>query len=80
MTCEHLPTCTFIERATRLEPCTAKIIRLTYCENDKHGCARYKVSKLLQVAETDIPDELWPSDDMKSLEELDSHVGEDCLN
>ncbi len=79
MICEHLSVCTFMEKVVRLEPSTAKIIKLTYCEKDKYGCARYKVSKLLHVTEMDVPDELWPSDDLKSLESLDTQVGKDYL-
>ncbi len=79
MMCEYLPTCVFLERVSRMEPYTATMIRLTYCDTDKCGCARYKVSRLLNVAETDVPDELWPSDDMKSLEIPDDDGGKGLL-
>ena len=76
MTCELLKTCYFMERVSRMEPCTADILKLTYCEKDFHECARYNVSRLLLIPEMDVPDEIWPSDDAESKEWMDQ-IGKD---
>lgn len=55
-----------MERVTRMEPCTAKMMKLEYCEINFHECARYNVARLLQIPEIDVPDEIWPSDDLES--------------
>jgi hypothetical protein len=60
-----------MERVTRMEPYTAKMMRLEYCERNFHECARYNVSRLLQIPEMDVPDEIWPSDDAESKEWMD---------
>jgi hypothetical protein len=72
MICDHLTTCAFIDKTSRIEPVTAKIIRLTYCEKNKYMCAIYKVSQYLHIME--IPENLWPSEDMKSLEMPDTNI------
>jgi hypothetical protein len=55
-------------------PFTINITKIKYCELNKQKCARYK---LLQVMETaKLPDSLWPSDEMKALELLESKLNE----
>jgi hypothetical protein len=60
MKCEFLPTCGFLVRTNRIEPYTARMIKLSYCEKDKLECARYRLSK--NVPEEEIPDNLWPNE------------------
>jgi len=59
MECEFLPRCVFIRKADKFEPFTVKMIKMSYCENDKFKCARYKLS--LSLPEKDIPEDLWPN-------------------
>ncbi len=66
MICEYFSTCAFVERVKKTDPLTADTVRITYCEHDKHGCARYG---LLQVFSTDeVPDFLWPNDEEEALD------------
>jgi len=60
MKCEYLPECGFLERTNMLEPYTVKMIKLSYCENNKFECTRYKLSKL--VSGMEIPDDIWPNE------------------
>ena len=69
MICERLGTCTFVEYMIKIVPFTVNMVKIRYCEYDKNRCARYKLSKVLQVNE--IPDDLWPGDEMKALEVIE---------
>ena len=65
MECEFLTRCEFIKKATEFEPFTVKMIRMSYCEQNKLRCARYRLS--LSVPEKDIPDDLWPNSEEDNL-------------
>jgi hypothetical protein len=66
MICERLSTCAFVEYMIKIVPFTVNMMKIKYCKYDKNRCARYRLSKVLQVME--IPDDLWPGDDIKALE------------
>ena len=66
MICERVGTCAFVEYMMRIVPFTVNMVKIKYCEYDKNRCARYRLSKMLQLKE--IPDDLWPGDEMKALE------------
>jgi len=59
MECEYLSKCAFLKKADKLEPFIVKMIKMSYCIENKCECARYKLS--LSVPEKDIPDDLWPN-------------------
>ncbi|HLO26488.1 MAG TPA: hypothetical protein VK187_10250 [Geobacteraceae bacterium] len=66
MSCEYYPSCAFIENMTRTDPLTAETVRLTYCDHDKYGCARYGLLQVMTAE--DVPDFLWPNDEEEALE------------
>ena len=66
MICEYFDLCAFIEHMNRMEPLTADTVKITYCEFDKYGCARYGLYHVL--AAEDVPDYLWPNDQEEALE------------
>ena len=74
MTCEHLNTCSIIRHMNDIVPFTTNMVKIKYCEFNKHACARYRLSQLLGIDE--IPANLWPGDDMKSLELSESKLNE----
>ncbi len=59
---------------SKIVPFTVNMVKVKYCELNKHKCARYK---LLQVMELDkIPDNLWPGDEIKAMELLEEKLHE----
>jgi hypothetical protein len=66
MNCEHVDNCAFIEHMNRTDPLTAHTVKLTYCDHDKYGCARYGL--IQAVGADDVPDFLWPNDEEEALE------------
>ena len=66
MSCEYFDTCAFLELIQRTDPLTAHTVKITYCDHDKYGCARYG---LVQAVGADaVPDFLWPNDEEEALE------------
>jgi hypothetical protein len=66
MTCEHVNTCSFIQHMSKKVPFTINMVKIKYCEFNKNRCARYGLLRVFKMEK--IPDDLWPSDDMKALE------------
>ncbi len=55
-------------------PFTINIVKIKYCQLNKHRCARYK---LLQLFENmPLPNNMWPSDEMKALELMEAKLNE----
>lgn len=69
MICERLSTCAFVEHMNKIVPFTVHMVKIKYCEYDKNRCARYRLTNMLHVME--IPDDLWPGDEMKALEMIE---------
>lgn len=66
MFCEYYDSCGFMRNMDRSDPLTAETVKITYCGDDKYGCARYG---LFQVMATDeVPDFIWPNDEEEALE------------
>ena len=74
MICEHLNTCSFINGMSASGPVTANLIKVKYCNSDKGMCARYRLARISSM--DIIPNDLWPSDDMKFYELLESTLNE----
>ena len=66
MNCEHLDNCAFMENMGKTDPLTAHTVKVTYCDHDKYGCARYGLFQA--VGADDVPDFLWPNDEEEALE------------
>lgn len=66
MLCEHYASCEFIEIMSKSDSLTADTVRITYCEHDKYGCARYSLLQVLGA--DDVPDFIWPNDEDEALE------------
>jgi hypothetical protein len=66
MICEYLDTCAFMEHIGTADPLTAHAVRMTYCGDNKEGCARYGLYQVFEA--DDLPDYLWPNDDEDALE------------
>ena len=50
------------------------MMKIKFCEFDKTKCARYRLAKICYMEM--IPYNLWPSDDMKAIELLESKLYE----
>lgn len=74
MTCEQMSTCALIQHMSTVVPFTINITKIKYCELNKHKCARYKLMQFFEI--TQIPYNLWPSDEMKALELLEAKLNE----
>ncbi len=66
MICEYFDTCSFMENVKRTDPLAADTVRISYCERDKYGCARYGLLQMFPADE--VPDFLWPNDEEEALE------------
>jgi len=66
MICEHIDICAFMEHMNHTDPLTAHTVKLTYCNHDKYGCARYGLFQA--VGADNVPDFLWPNDEEEALE------------
>ena len=55
-------------------PFTINVIKIKYCELNKHKCARYKLVE--RFGNIELPYNMWPSDDIKALELLEERLNE----
>ena len=69
MNCEYYDSCVFIQLKTSADPVTAGVIKQSYCESDKFGCARFCLFRL--VAPDQVPDHIWPSDEVEAMEVIE---------
>ena len=54
--CEKTEKCQFFNDKMENMPSTSPMMKVSYCETDKHGCARYQVS----TAGFSVPPDLFP--------------------
>jgi hypothetical protein len=66
MRCDYIGTCAFLGHMITADPLTAHTVRVTYCDHDKYGCARYGLFET--VGADNVPDFLWPNDEEEALE------------
>jgi hypothetical protein len=66
MSCELVGSCAFLEHMDRTDPLTVHTVKITYCNHDKYGCARYGLYHA--VGGDNVPDFLWPNDEEEALE------------
>ena len=66
MMCEYFEICGFMEHMNRTDVHAAHTVKMTYCEDDIYGCARYGLYQVL--AAEFVPDYLWPNDEEEALE------------
>lgn len=74
MKCEYLETCSLIQHMSKIVPFTVNIMKIKYCELNKKKCARYKLMQIFEMVQ--LPANMWPSDEMKALELLESKLNE----
>ncbi len=55
-------------------PFTINTVKIKYCQLNKQKCARYKLLQLFE--NTQLPYNMWPSDDMKALELMEAKLNE----
>jgi hypothetical protein len=73
MSCEYLGSCAFIETIEKDDPISADAVRMTYCDRDKYGCARYSLLQVLSPE--DVPDHLWPNDEEEARDVIKFRMG-----
>ena len=73
MDCEYLGSCAFIDTINKDDPISAEAVRMTYCDRDKYGCARYGLLQVLSP--DDVPDHLWPNDEEEALDIIKLRLG-----
>jgi hypothetical protein len=66
MSCEYSVCCIFMEHMSKSDPLTAYTVKITYCDHDKYGCARYGLFEA--VGADSVPDFLWPNNEEEALE------------
>ena len=72
MRCEYYDSCALIHKMNKSVPFTVNMMKIKYCDSNKIKCARYK---LLHVCERkDIPNDLWPSDEVRGLELMEEQL------
>jgi len=72
MRCALFETCSFIRHMGDAVPHIMSLMTIRFCEHDKDKCVRYGLSQKIGLEE--IPDNLWPNDDMKAKKILDSKL------
>jgi len=74
MICEHLNTCALLHQMSKSAPFTVNMVKIKYCNYDKSRCTRYNLSQFCNLEE--IPETLWPSDEMRELELMELKLNE----
>jgi hypothetical protein len=73
--CEKKETCVFLKHMEAIVPYAINMVRIKYCEYDKKMCARYTLLQVLHQME--IPDDLWPCDEMKTIAMMEQKFRDD---
>jgi hypothetical protein len=74
MICEHIDTCALIHKMSKPVPFTVNVMKIKYCESRKNRCARYILLQVFKM--DDIPNDLWPSDEIGELELVELKLAE----
>lgn len=69
MTCEYIVTCGLINQKCRSIHFTVSMMKIKYCQFNKYGCARYLLMSIFDM--DDIPNDLWPGDEIRGLQILE---------
>jgi hypothetical protein len=74
MTCEYIDTCGMINQVKTSIHFTVSMTKIKYCQFNKFGCARYLLLSIFEM--DDIPNDLWPCDEIRGLEILEMKLHE----